>query len=67
MPRFPSLAVADDPPECVDVPPAMNSTGVYCATLGHKANHSFTNNCIYEPCWHPRFGHIKMLRAVRGG
>ena len=38
---------------------------VYCATLGHKANHSFNNNCVYSPYDHPRFGLIKCLQAVR--
>ena len=27
---------------------------VYCATLAHKACHSFTPNATFEDIWHPR-------------
>uniref|UniRef100_H3AYA1 Histone-lysine N-methyltransferase SETD7 n=1 Tax=Latimeria chalumnae TaxID=7897 RepID=H3AYA1_LATCH len=32
----------------LDVPAPYNDTKKYCASLGHKANHSFTPNCIYD-------------------
>ena len=32
---------------------------------GHKANHAFANNAEYVPVYHPRFGHIKGIRAVK--
>ncbi|KAJ8262391.1 hypothetical protein GJAV_G00165910 [Gymnothorax javanicus] len=49
----------------IDVPEPFNSTDKYCASLGHKANHSFTPNCTYEPFLHPRFGRIKCIRTAR--
>lgn len=49
----------------IDVPEPYNYVSKYCATLGHKANHSFTPNCIYDPFVHPRFGSIKCIRTIR--
>jgi len=50
----------------IDIPIKYNDTNVYCASLGHKANHSFTPNAKYDifPN-HPRFGNIKCIRAIR--
>merc|ERR1712107_386095 len=39
--------------------------GQYCATLAHKANHSFTPNVEWGIFEHPRFGLIRSLRAIR--
>ncbi|XP_037531053.1 histone-lysine N-methyltransferase SETD7 [Nematolebias whitei] len=33
----------------IDVPQPFDQIDKYCASLGHKANHSFTPNCRYEP------------------
>lgn len=33
----------------IDVPQPFDQLQNYCASLGHKANHSFTPNCRYEP------------------
>lgn len=33
----------------IDVPQPFDQLENYCASLGHKANHSFTPNCTYEP------------------
>ncbi|XP_048826429.1 histone-lysine N-methyltransferase SETD7 [Brienomyrus brachyistius] len=49
----------------IDVPEPFNNIKKYCASLGHKANHSFNPNCIYDPFVHPRFGPIKCVRTVR--
>ncbi|KAI4879319.1 hypothetical protein NFI96_022624 [Prochilodus magdalenae] len=49
----------------IDVPEPFNLTENYCASLGHKANHSFTPNCKYDPFVHPRFGPIKCIRTIR--
>ncbi|CAL8358696.1 unnamed protein product [Merluccius merluccius] len=49
----------------IDVPQPYDQTEQYCATLGHKANHSFTPNCKYDPFVHPRFGQIKCVRTLR--
>ncbi len=32
----------------IDVPEPFNLTENYCASIGHKANHSFTPNCKYD-------------------
>jgi histone-lysine N-methyltransferase SETD7 len=48
----------------VDVAPAWVSPSKYCASLGHKVNHSFTPNARFEPFSHPRFGQIKCVRAT---
>lgn len=48
----------------IDVPPELNDTNEYCATLGHKANHSFTSNSKYDVFDHPRFGFIKCIRTL---
>lgn len=32
----------------IDVPEPYNHVSKYCASLGHKANHSFTPNCTYD-------------------
>ncbi|XP_052510836.1 histone-lysine N-methyltransferase SETD7 isoform X3 [Budorcas taxicolor] len=49
----------------IDVPEPYNHVSKYCASLGHKANHSFTPNCIYDMFVHPRFGPIKCIRTLR--
>ncbi|MGH0127016.1 UNVERIFIED_CONTAM: hypothetical protein FKN15_027876 [Acipenser sinensis] len=49
----------------LDVPEPYNNVKRYSASLGHKANHSFTPNCIYDPFVHPRFGPIKCIRTLR--
>ena len=48
----------------IDVPEEYSSTEAYCASLGHKANHSFNPNCEYTPFYHPRFGYIKCIRTL---
>lgn len=51
---------------CIDIPPEWNETSVYCATLGHKANHHPNNNAMYDTFYnHPRFGKIKCIRTIR--
>lgn len=49
----------------IDVPLDLNSLSDYCASLGHKANHSFTPNSKYDKCEHPRFGKIKCIRTIK--
>ncbi|KAM8908413.1 histone-lysine N-methyltransferase SETD7 isoform 2-T2 [Spinachia spinachia] len=49
----------------IDVPQPFVSTETYCASLGHKANHSFIPNCKYDTFVHPRFGPIKCVRTLR--
>lgn len=49
----------------IDVPQPFDQMEKYCASLGHKGNHSFTPNCKYDPYNHPRFGPIKCIRTLR--
>jgi len=49
----------------LDIPLALASVTAFCASLGHKANHSLPNNAKYDVFDHPRFGLIKAIRAVR--
>jgi len=49
----------------IDIPEDMRSVTQYCATLAHKANHSFTPNCRWGRVDHPRFGLIISLVALR--
>lgn len=48
----------------IDVPEEYSTTDAYCATLGHKVNHSTNPNCKYDPFVHPRFGNIKCIRTL---
>jgi histone-lysine N-methyltransferase SETD7 len=59
-----SLAPYDDD-TVIDVPPPFDTVARYCASLGHKANHAPVHNAKYAPAWHPRFGCIKRVVAIR--
>ncbi|XP_047126209.1 histone-lysine N-methyltransferase SETD7 isoform X1 [Hydra vulgaris] len=48
----------------IDVPKPWNDLKFYKASLGHKANHSFKPNCMYDRFNHPRFGKIKCIRTI---
>ena len=54
-----------DEQTAIDVPPPLTPTSAYCASLGHKANHSRANNAEYTCAFHPRFGDIKCVRTLR--
>ena len=47
------------------MPAPLSCTNHYVASLGHKANHHRPNNAEYARCFHPRFGEIKCIRAIR--
>ena len=52
----------------LDIPDEFVSIDNYKATLGHKACHSFElacKNSKFECIWHPRFGHIMSIVALR--
>ena len=58
-----TISLDDD---CVlDVPSQWSALSNYKASLGHKANHSFKPNCMYDLFYHPRFGQIKCIRTLR--
>ncbi|KAM9375981.1 histone-lysine N-methyltransferase SETD7 [Pholidichthys leucotaenia] len=56
--------ISVDEDTVIDVPPPWDQTDRYCASLGHKANHSFAPNCKYDTFVHPRFGPIKCIRTL---
>ena len=45
----------------MDILPGQENLSVYCATLGHKVNNSFDNNCTFARYWHPRFVHGMLI------
>ena len=48
----------------IDIPDQFKEVNNYCATLGHKANHSFEPNARWSRLEHPRFGLICAITAV---
>lgn len=48
----------------IDVPHPFDQVDRYCASLGHKANHSFTPNCKYDP-WVQRDGSRARRRFMK--
>lgn len=54
----------DDEELVLSVPVDMADPSRFCSTLGHKINHSDTNdNCVFDFCIHPRFGPIRTIVA----
>merc|ERR1719273_272434 len=51
----------------LDIPVDYVNLHQYCATLGHKACHTFgkRKNARFECLWHPRFGSIMSVVALR--
>lgn len=49
----------------LDVPSEFTALDKYCASLGHKANHSALPNCEYVVYDHPRFGEIKAIKTIQ--
>lgn len=49
----------------LDVPADMRRLDQYCATLAHKANHSFTPNTRWGRLDHPRFGLVVTIIAIK--
>ena len=51
--------------ERIDLPGPLVDTDNYCATLGHKMNHSFDYNCVEWFFEHPRHGVVPCARTQR--
>jgi histone-lysine N-methyltransferase SETD7 len=60
-----SNTISLDDDTVLDVPAKWSDCGSYCATLGHKANHSSSPNSRYDVFDHPIYGCIKCVRALR--
>lgn len=63
--KYNSNTISLDETTVLDVPKEYSILSRYCATLGHKANHSRTPNCQYSEFLHPRFGFIKCIVTLR--
>ena len=48
----------------LDIPDSCTQLSSYQATLGHKANHSFTPNGTFDRFEHPRFGLIRAISSL---
>ena len=48
----------------IDIPPSCWSTASYCASMGHKVNHSFVPNSMFSVFDHPRFGVIPCIVSI---
>ena len=60
-----SNTISLDDETVLDVPGEYSRCDAYCATLGHKANHSSTPNACYDVFDHPLYGVIKCVRALQ--
>lgn len=49
----------------IDVPEPYHLTKNYWASLGHKANHNFEPNAQYIQLFHPKFGDIMWVSAIK--
>jgi len=50
----------------IDIPLEIGrNTKLYCASYGHKVNHSFKPNCRYRQMQHPRWGEIVGIFSTR--
>ena len=63
--RYNNNTISLDEDWCIDVPLKHSSSKKYTATLGHKVNSSPEPNCEYCECFHPFYGAIKGVRALR--
>ena len=45
----------------IDFPPDMADLNLYCASLGHKVNHSFLPNSKFGVMYHPRWGRVRTV------
>ena len=45
----------------IDIPEYYIPISRYCATLAHKACHSFNSNAQFEHLEHPRYGKIMSI------
>lgn len=51
--------------EHMDIPARYQSIKDYSATLGHKVNHSFDPNMLFDVAEHPCYGRVPALRTLR--
>ena len=58
-----ALHLEDD--RILDIPEEMRSLSNYRATLGHKVCHSFQPNAFYGFGFHPVFGKIRTVVALK--
>ena len=61
-----SNTISLDEDTVLDVPGDLSSCSAYCATLGHKANHSSAPNARYDVSDHP-LARLHQVRARTAG
>ncbi len=49
----------------MDLPSGYEDSAYYCASLGHKINHSFYPNCKWSVSRHPVFGRVPAVVTIR--
>lgn len=49
----------------IDFPPNQADTRKYCASLGHKVNHSFHPNCEFGTVQHPVWGRVRTVVTLQ--
>jgi len=60
------LCLNDGSGLCVDVTPEQSDLKIFCNTTGHKCNHHWDNNAVYDFYWgHPIFGKIRCIRTIK--
>ena len=60
-----SISHHDGNTDVIDIPEDCRNTEKYCATLAHKICHSFGPNAQYSYAFHPRFGRIRCVKAIK--
>ena len=59
-----NIHMPEDEDFFIDLPPSKADLSVYCASLGHKVNHSFIPNCRFGTMFHPRWGRVRTVETM---
>ena len=59
-----NIHMPEDEDFFIDIPPPMASLSIYCASLGHKVNHSFIPNSRFGVMYHPRWGRVRTVETM---
>ena len=59
-----NIHMPEDEDFFIDLPPSKADLSVYCASLGHKVNHSFIPNCSFGTMFHPRWGRVRTVETM---
>jgi len=59
-----NIHMPEDEDFFIDLPPAVADLSIYCASLGHKVNHSFLPNSRFGTMYHPRWGRVRTVETM---